>query len=97
MPFTLFELAIGFSCPDYLTPIIIVSLAKMIGEYTSFYIGKELSYFLKTLLSEFKFFHAIEKLTQRKPYKTQFLMRMSGVTPQLIMNYGMGVLGTVSF
>lgn len=40
MPFTLFELAIGFSCPDYLTPIIIVSLSKMIGEYTSFYIGK---------------------------------------------------------
>lgn len=70
MPFTLFELAIGFSCPDYLTPILIVSLSKMIGEYTCFYIGKQLSYFLKALLSEFKFFNAIEKLTQRKPYKT---------------------------
>lgn len=81
MPFAFFEFAIGFACYDYMTPIIIVTLAKMIGEYTSFFIGRELSIFLKSLLSEFKFFNAIEKLTIRKPYKTQFLMRMSGVTP----------------
>ncbi|CAD8056933.1 unnamed protein product [Paramecium sonneborni] len=97
MPFALFEFAIAYACSDYITPILIVTAAKMIGEYSSFFIGKELSFFLKGLLQEFKFFNAIEKLTQRKPYKTQFLMRMSGVTPQLIMNYGMGVLSTVSF
>ncbi|CAK58263.1 unnamed protein product (macronuclear) [Paramecium tetraurelia] len=97
MPFALFEFAIAYTCTDYITPILIVTAAKMIGEYASFFIGKELSFFLKELLKEFKFYNAIEKLTQRKPYKTQFLMRMSGVTPQIIMNYGMGVLRTVSF
>ena len=70
MPFALFEFAIAYTCSDYFTPILIVTVAKMIGEYSSFFIGKELSFFLKELLQEFKFFNAIEKLTQRKPYKT---------------------------
>lgn len=50
MPIAFFEFAIGFACTDYLTPIIIITLAKIIGESSSFFLGKYLSLFLNPLL-----------------------------------------------
>lgn len=69
MPFALYEFAIGFSCETYLIPIVIVTLAKVIGETASFYLGQQLAPVLKPILNEFKFFNAVEVLTQRKPFK----------------------------
>lgn len=39
-PFAFYEFAVGFACSSYLTPICIVTAAKMIGETASFYLGR---------------------------------------------------------
>jgi membrane protein DedA with SNARE-associated domain len=63
IPFTIFELAVGYTCPSYILPVALCIAAKLIGETICFFIGRYLSPALKPQLNEFRFFTAVETLT----------------------------------
>jgi membrane protein DedA with SNARE-associated domain len=51
IPFTIFELAVGYTCPSYILPVALCIAAKLIGETICFFIGRYLSPALKPQLN----------------------------------------------
>ena len=82
LPFILYELALGYSCKGmYFWPVFLCVISKLIGETTSFGLGKLLKRKLLPILVKYKLFKAIENLTLLNPLKASFLLRLSLVTP----------------